>query len=407
MARDAADSLLDKAASEDASSFLDRFLAPIGRKAFLADYFSKEPLHIRGGAERVAAFFDLAELSRILSMTSVWKPDTFQVFLDRTPVPKIDYCIAVPVTGGREVLRPSPPKVKALIRRGASLVLDDMQELSEGPKAFAAALQALTGAKVQGNLYFSMRQRQAFGPHFDDHEVFAVHCSGEKVWRLYEGQVERPIPHPIFARTAAQNAKAAGKVVREVTLRPGDLLYIPRGRYHDALASENGAVHIAFGAVLPKYLDLLSALWSAAVHRPLLRGDLAPNAGPGQIEAALELLVGELGELVRTPDVRKHVAQTLAEFPYALDSYDVADLVSRDPVYLLRSGIEARRQGRQLSLTDGKSVVPVPEAFIEAVSWIVECREISRSGLAAAYPQLGTKEIDDLLENLRKMNVLQ
>ncbi|MGH6792656.1 MAG: JmjC domain-containing protein [Methyloceanibacter sp.] len=340
-------------------------------------------------------------------MTSVWKADTFQVFLDRTPIPRVDYCALVPEAAGREVLRPSPPKVKALIRRGASLVLDDMQELAEGPKAFTSALQAMTGGKVQGNLYFSMRQRQAFGPHFDDHEVFAVHCSGEKVWRIYEGRVERPIPHPIFSRTAEQNAKAAGRAVTEVTMRPGDLLYIPRGRYHDALASENGSVHIAFGAVLPKYLDLLSALWSVAVHRPVLRGDLPPNPAPAQVEAALKTLVGELSELARAPDVRTHVERTLTEFPYTLDGYDVADLVSRDPVYLLRLGIEAKQEGRRLTLTDGKNAVPVPDAFVEAVSWIVERREVSRSGLAEAYPHLGTKAIEDLLENLRKMKVLQ
>src|SRR3546814_12960582 len=37
-----------------------------------------------------------------------------------------------------------------------------------------------------------------------------------------------------------------------IRMQPGDLLYIPRGRYHDALASENGALHIAFGVTLPK-----------------------------------------------------------------------------------------------------------------------------------------------------------
>ena len=39
-------------------------------------------------------------------------------------------------------------------------------------------------------------------------------------------------------------------MVEQVTLRPGDLLCIPRGQYHDALASQNGAIHVAFGLAL-------------------------------------------------------------------------------------------------------------------------------------------------------------
>ena len=31
-----------------------------------------------------------------------------------------------------------------------------------------------------------MQSHQAFAPHFDTHDVFALHCQGEKMWNIYE-----------------------------------------------------------------------------------------------------------------------------------------------------------------------------------------------------------------------------
>ena len=31
-----------------------------------------------------------------------------------------------------------------------------------------------------------MQSHQAFAPHFDTHDVFALHCQGEKMWNIYD-----------------------------------------------------------------------------------------------------------------------------------------------------------------------------------------------------------------------------
>ena len=57
-------------------------------------------------------------------------------------------------------------------------------------------------------------------------------------------------------------------------MKPGDILYIPRGKYHDALASESGAVHIAFGVVYVKPIDIIQLIWNELVTNPFLRSDI-------------------------------------------------------------------------------------------------------------------------------------
>ena len=70
--------------------------------------------------------------------------------------------------------------------------------MSKDIQFLADDLQIITNGKCQANLYFSMQSHQAFAPHYDTHDVFALHCEGEKVWNIYENFEQDPINHPIF-----------------------------------------------------------------------------------------------------------------------------------------------------------------------------------------------------------------
>ena len=100
---------------------------------------------------------------------------------------------------------------------------------------------------------------------------------GEKVWNIYEKIEDAPINHPVFRISSEERIKRAGKLIDQVTLRPGDLLYIPRGQYHDALASKNGAIHVAFGLTYFKPIDLMSSLWEKFVLNDFMRQDIQLN----------------------------------------------------------------------------------------------------------------------------------
>jgi len=68
-----------------------------------------------------------------------------------------------------------------------------------------------------------------------------------KKFGIYINIELNPINHSNFKYSREERIKKTGKLIDKVTLRPGDLLYLPRGQYRDALASMSGAIHIAFG----------------------------------------------------------------------------------------------------------------------------------------------------------------
>ena len=64
-------------------------------------------------------------------------------------------------------MRPDSEKVQNWVSKGASIILNDIDKANSGLINISNQLQDLTNGRCQGNLYFSMQSRQAFGPHCD------------------------------------------------------------------------------------------------------------------------------------------------------------------------------------------------------------------------------------------------
>lgn len=111
------------------------------------------------------------------------------------------------------------------------------------------------GHHVVANLYLTPENEKALSPHYDSHDVFALQISGEKHWILYDDTYYKtPLMHgfqPIFQREQLSGAK-------EITLKAGDLLYMPRGVPHEAYTTDQSSMHITLGVHSTQWLDLFS-----------------------------------------------------------------------------------------------------------------------------------------------------
>ncbi len=389
---------------------LDRLFAPIGVEGFLRDYHGKRYLHLPGQADAVADVMSWAELQRLLNMVSYWTPASLMMSLDRKVLAGVEYSRPAIGQTGQDILRPNPEKVQDWMARGATLILNDIDQLNPGLNAISGALQALTGGRAQGNLYCSRRQRQAFAPHFDTHDVFAVHCAGEKIWRIFEGQETAPIAHRLFKWGPEEWAKRHGTVLEEVTMRPGDLLYLPRGRYHDALASEEGAIHIAFGLTQPKAIDLMPLLMEAMIAADGFRDDLPlpHDRSDKSLENWQRDLAGRLSKLVTTPQFRDGLKAVLAQYPYPRDSYDLERIFAQGARYRLTRDDFALRQAANgaWGLASAKGAVGLPTELVEPIRWIIGRPHFAEAELAAATEQLDATARRKLIDDLLAMKVL-
>ena len=96
-----------------------------------------------------------------------------------------------------------------------------------------ARLQCLCGASV----YMTPPGVQGLAPHWDDVDVFILQCEGEKSWTLHQ-----PFEvHPLSPSGDLDESRIVGEPILEVTLRPGDCLYMPRGVIHQAKTTESNS----------------------------------------------------------------------------------------------------------------------------------------------------------------------
>lgn len=320
---------------------LDELLHPVTTDRFMADYHDRKPLHIpaqEGAPKR--SILDWTRFNALLARTSTWSSDNLRMVRDSEPIPPQEYCVnALSLSG--PVLRPSPAKVEVLMSIGASLIANDVQRLTPEMSGLADMLGRTFAAAANANAYCSFGGVQAFATHFDPHDVFAIHTEGEKTWRLYENRADNPVDMPdAGADPRRWFAQTRGPLVQEVRMRPGDLLYLPRGWYHDALADgplEDGkaALHVTF-SVTPLYGRVVFGLLeSAAMQDSAFRGWLPPAHVDGG--EALRLHLADLGRrlsaMAASPAFRDEVAMTQERLVPRPAAYALPD---RKPLSLYR-----------------------------------------------------------------------
>ncbi len=292
---------------------LDDLLAPVTAQEFRATGLGRAPLHIPAGDDdHKRSLLDWASFNRLLGQTGFWTAQTFRLMLNGAAVPPSDYCDPC-WARDRTDLRPSPQKVDVFLSAGASLVLNEVQTLHPEISRTAAVLSRAFAAQIGANVYCSFKDVQAFGPHYDNHDVFAVQTEGEKIWRIYENQIEMPVDlPPDTPETRAWLEQVRGPVSSEIRMRPGDVLYLPRGRFHDAIAVGDASLHVTFSVTALYGRILFSLLDSAAMQFPAFRAYFPPAAEDEGRPLANHLrgLAALLSDLVSSPAFLDEIAMS-------------------------------------------------------------------------------------------------
>lgn len=390
-------------------SFED-IMAPLGAESFLRDYLGQRPLHLDGPGEKWREVMDWPILNRLLGMASIWSAASMPLVLDKEAVPITAYASPAAGRDGGQVMRPDPVKVQGLLKRGATLVANDIEQLTPELRAFAGAMERALGGKVQGNLYLSSKRKQGFRVHYDTHDVFAVHVMGEKTWFVFEGRADAPIAHAMFEGLPPEHHEAAkGKLWREVRLKPGDLLYLPRGQYHYALADDGPCAHIAFGVTYPIGLDVVTYLFERAVAEPLARRNL-PQGDAQALSERLAGLADGISAILRDPQTLKAITAFMANYRYPRAEYDLPGIIeaSEERWRLKATGVRLIEQGGRAALAKPgtREAVEIPATVKAPVAWVLARPEFARSELAAAFAGDPPAKLDKLLADLRRMALI-
>ena len=285
---------------------------------------NRQPWIGKGAIKNISNYFCYEEFVALLNQTGIWAPGRLQVLLDNKPTPQSDlFPPQQNTTGTGNAL--NTQVLTDTLKRGGSIVLNDIAGLSPGVLEIREILGRWTEGKVDCNLYYSQKDHQAFPVHFDVHDVFAIQVDGRKHWQVFDEYAEYPINHPYFTNARYMNPQnIKGPPILDFVFEEGDLLYIPSGFLHHASCRESRSLHLSFGLVEMLGMDVISQAFEHAINEKFFRTPLnAILREKDPVEFYLRKWAKQLKDLSTDPDFKKNIELNLKNFRYRADPLDL------------------------------------------------------------------------------------
>jgi ribosomal protein L16 Arg81 hydroxylase len=297
------------------SGALSRCIEPVEAQRFLDEYWETKPLLVPRDEEgRFLDLLSIAEVERRVADGGLRWP-AFRVVKEGEKIVLSDYAEDIPWSPKPFTASARVERVAGEFERGATIVLQALQ-LHHPPLAeFCRDLEAELGHPVQGNAYYTPASAQGFAMHHDTHDVFCLQVEGEKRWLVYPPVLELPLKDQKYTPAMGD----PGDPVLDVTMRAGDMLYLPRGWLHQAMTSDAASLHLTIGVNVFTWRDAVrDALDEAAREEVGLRRGV-PSDGRSP-EGLLEALAARLA-----PDVvssRRRRSFVKSRRPLRDDAFD-------------------------------------------------------------------------------------
>jgi hypothetical protein len=329
-------------------------VAPLEVGRFHSDVLGRAPRRFTGQRGRFASLLPWTDLDRVLRQHRLDFP-RLRLALDGEVVPAHTYTEMVQTRRTGLVPRVLSAPFAEHLRAGATLVVDSVNELVEQVGDLSARLEHDLRERVQVNLYAGWGTTHGFDVHWDDHDAFIIQIAGRKRWRLHGITRRSPLQ-----RDVELPPRPEGEPVDDFLLEDGDVLYVPRGHWHDVSAVGEESLHLTIGFNAATGVDLVAWLADQVRADELFREDLPRFAGPGDRTKRAAQLRQQITDLMTDDLVDRFLADRDAQAPahphVGLPWSATAELLPPG------DGFEVRLLAPRAALEDGEGTVALVAA---------------------------------------------
>jgi ribosomal protein L16 Arg81 hydroxylase len=249
---------------------LEWLLGEFSTAEFNDHYWEKQPLVLqRCRSDYYRDLFALDDFDKILTTTDLRHP-TISLAKDGPRVPLARYVYDVPISNGTMESVADVGKVLAEYHAGATLILQGVHSWWPPLYALTKELEARAYVPFHVNAYLTPPGSKGFAAHYDTHDVFILQIHGTKHWQIHESAI--PLPHR--SQPFKDSTEEIGTVLHDVTIQPGDLLYIPRGFVHQATACDAESLHLTLGVDAYTWFDVFHEILNSMVKDERFRRGL-------------------------------------------------------------------------------------------------------------------------------------
>ena len=244
--------------------------------------------------------------------------------------------------------------------------------------------------------------------------MIVLQVEGQKHWKIYESQ--NFLPNDRVREEV--NETDPGKLIEDIVLNPGDLLYLPRGFPHVANSTgKTSSLHLTVGLNTVCWRDvLLTALDQVEKKSKFLRSGLHPNDWrdpaklTGQLSEALMLVSDEvngeelIGDIIR----ESHTLYRDAVQPGRLRDVDLLNELSPHSLISRRAGFTAHlsEHNEQVCLHFFGKTLTFPLSTRPALELVLSAKPFRAALLTTIFDSDGAKKFVETLVRAGLLTIL-
>lgn len=246
---------------------LTALIHPLKMSEFLSNYRENRPFVIHHAPDDLKNLRDLPFLQSLETLLNMW-PHHIQAHLPDVR----DEASAIDVY---------PKDAQKLFNSGMGLLFNDANQISPVLEEWVQKIRAdlgLSSLTYGRSLIYATPHGKGTAPHFDQNINFVLQIHGTKKWTL---AANTSVANPLVRHTMGQPIDVEmmsylqGPMAEEMPaetvsfdLKPGSLLFVPRGVWHSTEA-DGDALSLNFTFTAPAWVDLfLSVLRSRLILSP-------------------------------------------------------------------------------------------------------------------------------------------
>ncbi|QIZ00876.2 cupin domain-containing protein [Streptomyces sp. S1D4-11] len=210
-------------------------------EGIFADAWNKEFRILRGAVDP-AGHLSSAVIEQKLDASLLRWP-YFSVLRQGAVPPESAYTRTRDVIGHQRPGFPDAAAIHRLMAVSGTLKLNQLADWHRPTRTVVEQLQAAAPVAVASYVFWTPPESRGMLPHRDAAHVLALQLEGRKEWQLYasSGQV----------RAGAGLDVDTARPTHTFALEPGDVLYLPHGWPHDAVARDGDSLHLTFTLTEP------------------------------------------------------------------------------------------------------------------------------------------------------------
>ncbi|WP_406310908.1 cupin domain-containing protein [Streptomyces thermoviolaceus] len=401
-------------------------------KEFTADIWGKR-VHVTRGGVPASDLISVQDIDRLLTDQPLLRSDMIRLVRHGEILPRQAYLRSMREIYPRPVDHEmtenelllemltrgvaSAAEVTAAVRGGATLILQSAHWYHPPLTEFCRSLELALGRRCRANIYLTPVSSQGFGLHTDPHDVFVLQAFGEKQWHVGATPWERHNGH----------ASDDPDETRELLLRPGDVLYLPKGTPHRANTLSARSGHVTISIESNSWREVLRTTLSRLVEDSLPAelldaelpvgwlhdGSVLHEAAERFLTEARAAFARQEPEQVRSAHLQTFLAQLTDRIPGAFETDSALGVLGvLDTTRLRRRktvpcALFAQPATRRIYAVLGRRSVSMPDSYEKVMRFVAGRSEFTPEELSFALDEPERLELCQALVDAHLLHALE